>query len=49
MVGVIHYIDTEGNTRACYFTGLKYGETPEEYLTRKGIKFTKVTEWYDEG
>ena len=29
MVGVIHYIDTEGNTRACYFTGLKYGERPK--------------------
>lgn len=49
MVGVIVYLDKDGNKKLEYFSGMRYDEQPAEYLKRKGIEYKKIVSWYDEG
>ncbi len=48
MIGVIEYVDKDGKEKSTFFHGMRYDETPEEYLKRRGIEYEKILNCYDE-
>lgn len=47
MCGLIIYIDKEGKEQRCYVQGMKYTESPAEYLERHGIEFERTVEFWE--
>lgn len=49
MQGVIIYIDKKGEEKTHFFSGMKYGESPADFLKSMGIEFNNIKEFWDEG
>ena len=48
VVGIVYYLDKEGKEKTAGIQGMRYDETIEEYLDRRGIEYEKVINWNEE-
>ena len=48
MVGIVYYLDKEGKEKTAGIQGMRYDETIEEYLDRRGIEYENVINWNEE-
>lgn len=48
MQGVIRYIDKNGEEKPYFFYGMRFDETPREFLERRNVEFTTIKECWTE-